>query len=100
MKAFAIRTDTCTLKLMGLAWVHPWVLPTLTSFTACHLEDDAFTKLTVKTRKNCRYLDDCFLVLISMNEFQSLKSNSVLSFTFEAEIERKLPFLDVLLHRP
>jgi hypothetical protein len=77
--------------------------PTLASFYMCHLENSAFDNLTTKPKIYCRYVDDCFVVMDSVDELHALKeyfeNNSVLRFTYETEIKRKLPFLDVLLHR-
>ena len=77
--------------------------PTLANFYMCNLENKAFTELTIKPKIYCRYVDDCFIVIDNIKELHSLKNyfenNSVLKFTFETEINKKLPFLDVSVKR-
>ena len=77
--------------------------PTFASYYMCNLENKAFTELTTKPPIYCRYIDDCMLGINNINELHNLKSyfeeNSILNFTYEIETNKKLAFLDVLLHR-
>ena len=77
--------------------------PTLANYYMCNLENKAIAQLSIKPRIYCRYVDDCFIVIDNIEELYSLRnyfeSNSVLRFTFETEINKKLPFLDICLER-
>jgi hypothetical protein len=77
--------------------------PTFASYYMCELENLAFRTIPVKPVVYCRYVDDCFLVINNIRELHFLKDyfeqNSVLNFTFETEIQKKLPFLDTLVSR-
>ena len=77
--------------------------PTFASFYVCYLENIALEQLPSKPPVYCRYVDDCFVGINNMDELHSLKTffetHSVLKFTYELEICKKLPFLDVLLQR-
>jgi hypothetical protein len=77
--------------------------PTIASYYMCELENKALSTLTCKPKIYCRYVDDCFLVIDNIKELISLKNyfeaNSVLKFTYETEIHKQLPFLDVLITR-
>jgi hypothetical protein len=77
--------------------------PTFASFYMCNLENNALRSLQMKPATYCRYVDDCFLVINHIGEWHSLKTyfeaHSVLSFTYEIETRKTLPFLDVNLRR-
>jgi hypothetical protein len=77
--------------------------PTFANYYMCNLENDALETLENKPIIYCRYVDDCFIMINNISELHSLKNhleqNSVLTFTFELEIQKKLPFLDVLMTR-
>jgi hypothetical protein len=77
--------------------------PTIASYYMCELENNALSTLRCKPIIYCRYVDDCFLVINNIKELLSLKNffevNSVLKFTYETEIKKRLPFLDVLITR-
>ena len=76
--------------------------PTFANYM-CEIENDAFATLHSKPNVHCRYIDNCCLVVDSINQVKALKrhceDNSVLKFTREIEINKKLPFLDALLSR-
>ena len=70
----------------------------------CHLENKVFeSQPDLKTPLYVRYVDDICLItpkfdtLIQIKE--TFEANSVLKFTFETEINKKMPFLDTLIHR-
>ena len=77
--------------------------PTFANYYMCDLENRAFSELQVKPIVYCRYVDDCFVSINNLAELESLKTyfedHSVLTFTYEIEINKKLPFLDVLVER-
>lgn len=77
--------------------------PTLASYYMCHIENNAFQNLSIKPAIYCRYVDDCFLMIDNIKELESLKSyfeeHSVLKFTYEVEINKKIPFLDIMVTR-
>jgi hypothetical protein len=77
--------------------------PTFASFYMCHIENQAFQSIQTKPKVYCRYVDDCFLVIDHIRELNAVKNyledNSVLTFTYELEINKRLPFLDVLITR-
>ena len=77
--------------------------PTFANYYMCELENNAFATLSNKPKVYCRYVDDCFLMIDNIDQLHRLKKyfedNSVLKFTTEFEINKKLPFLDVLLSR-
>ena len=74
---------------------------TFANYYMCELENNAFATLSNKPKVYCRYIDDCFLMIDNINQLHRLKKNfddnSVLRFTTEFEINKKLPFFDVLL---
>ena len=76
--------------------------PLFANYYMCHLENKAFNDLSIKTTVYTRYVDDCFLV-VDISELHSLKNyfeqNSCLKFTYETEINKKIPFLDVNIRR-
>ena len=76
---------------------------TFASYYMCHLENKAFRELHVKLSLYCGYVDDCFVSINNITYLHALRDyfqqHSILKFTFEREIGKKLPFLDILLHR-
>ena len=77
--------------------------PTMASFYMCELENKAMESLETKPIVYCRYVDDCFLAIENIQQLYSLKAyfenNSVLSFMYETEIKKQLPFLDIKVKR-
>ena len=77
--------------------------PVLANFYMCNLENEAMSKLNDKPSVYCRYVDDCFLVINNIRQLETLKDfyqeNSVLKFTYETEVKKKLPFPDVLIDK-
>ena len=63
---------------------------TFANYCMCEIENNAFTTLHSKPKVYCRYVDDCFLVVDSINQLEALKrhfeDNSVLKFITEVEI--------------
>ena len=90
----------CTCRLR--AW--PWVLhsvPLLQLFYMGDLEKRVFENQNNKPVIYARYVDDIFVQIENETELIALKqlfqSNSVLNFTYELNVDNKLPFLDVLV---
>jgi hypothetical protein len=77
--------------------------PTFSNYYMCEVESRVFDDLDNKPVLYFRYIGDCFLVINNIKQLHSLQQlfeeNSVLKFTYEIEIEKKLPFLDVLVQR-
>lgn len=77
--------------------------PTFASYYMCELENRALQTVQNRPKVYCRYVDDCFLAIESFDQLVTLKNyfeeNSVLHFTYEMEVNKRLPFLDVLLNR-
>ena len=76
---------------------------TLASFYMSKLENEALSTLQIKPPIYCRYVDDCFVGLNNIIELHSLKNyfeeHSILKFTFELNVKKVLPFLDVQVRR-
>ena len=73
---------------------------TLASFYMVDLENKVFQNdPSLKPSIYVRYVDDCFMVVKSDEHLQQIvrafKENSVLNFTTETEIDKKINFLDV-----
>ena len=87
------------LQIEGVAMGSP-LGPTFANFYMGHLEEKVFTE-NPRPHIYARYVDDIFVQISSHNELIKLKetfqNNSVLKFTFELNINDKLPFLDVMV---
>ena len=74
--------------------------PTFANFYMGQLESNIFANYP-KPNIYSRYVDDIFLDIQSEEKLLELKeifeNNSVLNFTYELNIQSKLPFLDVLV---
>ena len=77
--------------------------PTFANYYMCEIENNALATLTNKPAVYCRYVNDCFLMIRNISQIEAMKDlfeePSVLKFTYEIEIKRKLQFMDVLLTR-
>ena len=77
--------------------------PTFANYYMCNLENSIFDNYCEKPQLYIRYVDDICIGVAKFDQILKLKnlfeSHSVLKFTFETEICKKLPFLDVLLNR-
>ena len=73
--------------------------PTFANFYMGDLEQRTLTEDNPKPHIYARYVDDIFVQVKDINELEKLKQlfeeNSVLHFTYELNIDNKLPFLDV-----
>ena len=73
--------------------------PLFANFYMGHLEQTVINKKITKPHIYCRYVDDIFLQVNNEQEIIQLKnvfeSNSVLKFTYEMNVDKILPFLDV-----
>ena len=73
--------------------------PTFAAFYMGNLEKIVLNEIQTKPKIYARYVDDIFLIVEDQSELTHLKSlmeqNSVLEFTFEMGVEKKIPFLDV-----
>ena len=78
------------------------VAPTLASFYMCHVENKIFEDHPdLEPRVYGRYVDDIFMLVDKYEHIIKLKEQmerySGLKFTYELQVNHKLPFLDVLL---
>ena len=76
--------------------------PTFANFYMCNLENKILPTLSKTPYIYARYVDDIFLEINNVNSLITMKDameqNSVLKFTYELNIERKIPFLDIQVH--
>ena len=76
--------------------------PTFANFFMSEVENRALNNISTRPDIYARYIDDMFL-LCSQSTLQELKSEmtliSGLNFTFESGVDRKLPFLNVLVEK-
>ena len=76
--------------------------PTFANFFMSEVENRALENITTRPDIYARYIDDMFL-LCSEDTLETLKSEMILisglNFTFEAGVNRKLPFLNVLVEK-
>ena len=67
----------------------------------CHLENNILLDPALKPSTYCRYVDDIFVEVRSEAHLkdlqQSMERASVLRFTYEINIQNKIPFLDVFI---
>ena len=75
--------------------------PTFSNFYMGDLEEKVFNGIVQKPAIYARYIDDIFILANNQQEIRNLQesfqNNSVLQFTYEINIDNKLPFLDVLI---
>ena len=75
--------------------------PTFANFYMGYLEEQVFSNPQNKPHIYARYIDDVLVQIANETELINLKSifenNSVLKFTYELNVNQKLPFLDVLV---
>ena len=88
------------LQIEGVAMGSP-LGPLFANFYMGHLEEQVFSENRTP-HIYARYVDDIFVQVSSHDELMNLKtllqSNSVLNFTFELNIDNKIPFLDVMVN--
>ena len=78
--------------------------PTFANFYMCGLENSVLLdNQNLKLPLYVRYVDDICLIVNRFSDVEILKRsferNSVLKFTFETEIKKKMPFLDIMISR-
>jgi len=78
--------------------------PTFANFYMCNLENSVFiNNPSAKPNLYVRYVDDICLLVPNYKKLEEIKTlfeeNSVLSFTYEIEVNKSIPFLDVLVDR-
>ena len=72
--------------------------PTFANFYMGNLEESVLSNNDIKLSIYCRNVDDIFVVVRNEEHLQlkqQLESSSVLNFTYETSVNRKMPFLDV-----
>ena len=88
------------LQTYGVAMGSP-LGPTFANFYMGHLEEKVLNNLEKPPYTYARYVDDIFMEIDDLKQLLDLKSqfenNSVLKFTYEMNLDNKLPFLDVLV---
>ena len=88
------------LQVEGVAMGSP-LGPTFANFYMSHIENNVLSNTTNAPSIYARYVDDIFVQVDNLEQLINLKeqfqNNSVLNFTFEASINNKLPFLDVMV---
>ena len=78
--------------------------PTFANFYMCDLENNVFLDYPdLKPILYVRYVDDVCIIVDKFDKLVKLKqmfeARSVLTFTYETEVEKKMPFLDVMIGR-
>ena len=75
--------------------------PTFSNFYMGDLENKIFNGIIQKPTIYARYIDDILVLINNPQDIldlqNSFENNSVLKFTYELNIDNKLPFLDVLI---
>ena len=75
--------------------------PTFANFYMGHLEDNIFSDPTKQPNIYARFIDDIFVQVKDSQQLANLQNtfqqNSVLKFTYELNVNNKLPFLDLLI---
>jgi len=88
------------LQVEGVAMGSP-LGPTFANFYMGHLEEQVFSVESLKPSLYARYVDDIFVQIDNVEQLIKLKNcfqhNSVLTFTYELSVNKKLPFLDVMV---
>ena len=76
--------------------------PTFGNFYMGHVENTILENSSITPRLYARYVDDIFLEVDSEEQLikikEAMENTSVLKFTYELSLNKKLPFLDVLLN--
>jgi hypothetical protein len=84
----------------GLAMGSP-LGPTLANFYMCHIENQVLQNENIAPHIYCRYIDDIFIDVENEDQLVSLQLKmqeaSSLNFTYEMNVDNKLPFLDVFI---
>ena len=97
---FKSPTGDLYLQIEGVAMGSP-LGPTFANYYMGHLERLLFSKPHIKPSIYGRYVDDIFVQVNDLDELVALKhyfqENSILNFTYELNVDNKLPFLDVLV---
>ena len=98
---FRCPSGNLYLQIDGVAMGSP-LGQTFAGFYMGHLENKVFNNVnSIKPYTYGRYVDDIFLQIDNESSLIALKeafqSESVLKFTYELEVQNKLPFLDVLV---
>lgn len=78
--------------------------PTMADFYMSHVEETVFsTWPTLRPKTYSRYVDDIFITVNNFYQILEIRDKmqqvSRLNFTYELEVKKKLPFLDVLVNR-
>ena len=88
------------VQIEGVAMGSP-LGPTFANYYMGHLEETLFENSNLKPRIYGRYIDDIFVQVENeaqlINLMREMRENSVLNFTYELNVNDKLPFLDVLV---
>ena len=88
------------VQIEGVAMGSP-LGPTFANYYMGHLENVVFKNQMNKPKIYARYMDDIFVEVKDETEIIKLKElferHSVLNFTYEMNVNQKLPFLDVLV---
>ena len=75
--------------------------PLFANFYMSNVEEKTLSDKDIAPHIYCRYVDDIFVDIRDNEHLQalidSLQANSVLRFTYELNVQNKLPFLDVLV---
>ena len=75
--------------------------PTFSNFYMGDLEERTFNGILQKPAIYARYIDDVIVLINNQQDIIDLQNcfqnNSVLQFTYELNVDNKLPFLDVLI---
>ena len=86
------------VQIEGVAMGSP-LGPTFANFYMGDLEQRTFKDKSKKPHIYARFVDDIFVQVENINELETLRQqfqeNSVLQFTYELNVNNKLPFLDV-----
>jgi len=77
---------------------------TFANYYMCNLENSCFENdPQIKPKFYARYVDDICVIVDKFNDLIKIKnkfeSSSSLKFTYETEIKKQMPFLDVLMER-
>ena len=88
------------VQIEGVAMGSP-LGPCFANFYMGHIENIVLNDLGLKPSIYGRYVDDIFIQITDESQIISLKnaleSNSVLNFTYEMNVNNKLPFLDIMV---
>ena len=72
---------------------------TFANFCMCLIENTVLVCSNLKPSLYCRYVDDCYVIVRDEDHLRQLKDAfeeaSVLKFTYETAVRKKIHFLDV-----